>query len=500
MIGANFVGWLHGKYERYAAFVIAAYCAVWIGCLLTLPGFYLDTYDMFAFGQGWQLGYWKHPPLPAWLAEIGFVATGGWPQSQSVLAVGAAGLTLVYLFRLTRDIRGAQWALVAVALSMVNYYLTRPIETLNHNIVQLPLWVMTVFYFRRAFLTNSRIAWVLLGAVAALLIYAKYSGGILLVLLALFALVQPDYRRRLASPGPYIAAAVFLLLLSPHLYWLVANDFLPFRYPFESTPRFNNLADRAMSPVMFLLAQVAFHLPMLIVLAIGLLGWRKGAGKLTLAGEETGRSDFWLVMLSGVAPIILVGLSSLWSGTSVRTEVGGSLVALSGLVLVLLFPATLMVRRPVLAGVVWAVLMVGAPIGWVVSLHLGASEGRVAPELIPDRALSAAMAANWKSRMTTPLTIVAGSSIDAGPVTLYAKPRPLVLIDFDMRHSSWITPAQLDRDGALAVWRKWSNELVAPDGLVALAGDRQLEIGGEVALPIKENVSVRYGWAIIYPK
>lgn len=491
---------MQDKYERYAAFVIAVYCAAWIACLLTLPGFYLDTYDMFAFGQGWQLGYWKHPPLPAWLAEIGFVATGGWPQSQSVLAVGAAGLTLVYLFRLSRDIKGAQLALLAVAISMVNYYFTRPIETLNHNIVQLPLWVMTVFYFRRAFLANSRIAWVLLGVAAALLMYAKYSGGILLVLLAAFAAVEPNYRRRLTSPGPYVTAVTGLLILSPHLYWLVANDFLPFRYPFESMPRFTNLVDRAISPVMFVLAQVAFHLPMLLVLALGLVGWRKGREKMTLAGADTSRSDFWLIMLSGVAPIVLVGLSSVWSGSSIRPEVGGSLVALSGLVLVLLLPTPLKVRRPLLAGIVWAVLMIGAPIGWVVSLHLGANAGRVAPELIPDRMLSAAMEANWKSRMSTPLQIVAGRSIDAGPVSLYAKPRPLVLIDFDLQHSSWITPGQLDRDGALAVWREWGDKLEPPEGLVALADGRQLEVGGDVTVPVNDKTSVRYGWAIIHPK
>lgn len=494
------MGWLQEKYERLATFVIAVYCTVWAACLLTLPGFYLDTYDMFAFGQAWQLGYWKHPPLPAWLAELGFVVTGGWPQSQSILAVGAAALTLIYLFRLARDIRGAQWALVAVALSMVNYYFTRPIETLNHNIVQLPLWVMTVFYFRRAFLTSSRSAWVLLGVVAALLLYAKYSGGLLLGLLTLFALVQPDYRRRLASPGPYITAAVFLVLLSPHLWWLASNDFLPFRYPFESMPRFTTLTDRAISPVMFVLAQVAFHLPMLLVLAIGLVGWRQGAGKLTLAGAHASRADFWLIMLSGVVPIVIIGLSSVWSGTSVRPEVGGSLVALSGLVLVLLLPASLKVRRPVLAGVVWAALMLGAPIGWIIMLHANASNGRVAPEMISDRALSAAMAANWEQRMATPLTIVAGRSIDAGPVSLYAKPRPLVLIDFDLQHSSWITPERLDREGALAVWRAWSGQLVPPDELVALAAGRQMELGGEVTVPVKENVSVRYGWAIIRPR
>ena len=48
---------------------------VWLLALFSMPGLYLDTYEMFAFGHDMQLGYWKHPPLPPWLVEIAYRLT-----------------------------------------------------------------------------------------------------------------------------------------------------------------------------------------------------------------------------------------------------------------------------------------------------------------------------------------------------------------------------------------------------------------------------------------
>lgn len=485
------------RYERLAATVIAVYAAVWLGCFLTLPGFYLDTYEMFAFGREMQLGYWKHPPLPPWLAELGLLVTGGWPQSQYVLAVGAAVLALIYLFRLTRDMAGVQLALVAVGLTMVNYYFTRPIETLNHNIVQLPLWAMVAFYFRRAFLDDRWPAWVLLGLTSALLIYAKYTGAILLVMLAVFAVAAPEYRRRMASAGPWLAVAVCLVLLLPHLYWLVENDFLPFRYPFDSTSRLSGAIDRLASTLSFLLAQVAFHLAMLIVLAIALVGWGRRKS-LELSAKDKTPSDIWLMLVVGVLPILVVALSSLWSGSSVRSEVGGSLVALSGLVIVMLLPRPVQLRWPRLAIAVWAIIMLGAPIGWRISLESRAASGDVPLEMRDDRGLSTMMQAVWAERTTAPLKIVIGHFVDAAAVALYAETRPSVLIDFDYGHSPWVTPERLDQEGALAVWSQGKRGRGALEAVRSIAGDRHWEAGGPIELA-GSGAGTNYEWAIIYP-
>ena len=63
-----------------------------------------------------------------------------------------------------------------------------------------------------------------------LALWAKYFVVVLAVPLALFLMFDREARRSFATPGPYVAVAVALIVAAPHLVWLVANDFLPFAY------------------------------------------------------------------------------------------------------------------------------------------------------------------------------------------------------------------------------------------------------------------------------
>ena len=49
--------------------------------VLTQPNAPLDTLEMIYWGHEWQPGYYKHPPLPAWLAEFAcqFSTNDVWP-------------------------------------------------------------------------------------------------------------------------------------------------------------------------------------------------------------------------------------------------------------------------------------------------------------------------------------------------------------------------------------------------------------------------------------
>lgn len=58
--------------------IVAAHVFVWtLLPTLTQPSAPLDAVEMLFFGREWQWGYFKHPPLPAWLAEAAFRVCGG---------------------------------------------------------------------------------------------------------------------------------------------------------------------------------------------------------------------------------------------------------------------------------------------------------------------------------------------------------------------------------------------------------------------------------------
>ena len=57
--------------------VLAAHLVVWTALpMLVSPNLQLDLVEDLALGKEWQLGYWKPPPLPWWIADLLFRATG----------------------------------------------------------------------------------------------------------------------------------------------------------------------------------------------------------------------------------------------------------------------------------------------------------------------------------------------------------------------------------------------------------------------------------------
>src|SRR6266700_3038422 len=59
------------------AVVLALHVAIWTALPALLShNLQLDLVEDLALGREWQLGYWKHPPLPWWLADLAYRAVG----------------------------------------------------------------------------------------------------------------------------------------------------------------------------------------------------------------------------------------------------------------------------------------------------------------------------------------------------------------------------------------------------------------------------------------
>ena len=110
--------------------------------------------------------------------------------------------------------------------------------------------------------------WLLLGFALGMALWAKYFVVVLALPLALFVLLDRDARKALATPGPYVAAAVALVVMAPHLVWLVQNDFLPFAYADARALPSRGLLDHSVKPLQVpAVGSSAFVLPALLIAA-----------------------------------------------------------------------------------------------------------------------------------------------------------------------------------------------------------------------------------------
>src|SRR5271170_8304075 len=84
------------------AAVLTVHFVVWAGLpLLLYHNLELDLVEDLALGKEWQLGYWKHPPLPWWIADALYRLTGD-VRIVYILGPLAAVACLYFVWRLAR--------------------------------------------------------------------------------------------------------------------------------------------------------------------------------------------------------------------------------------------------------------------------------------------------------------------------------------------------------------------------------------------------------------
>jgi hypothetical protein len=195
-----------------------------------------DLYEGIAYGQDWQLGYWKHPPLPWLLIDLTRRVFGAHFWAFYLLGQAAVALCFWAVWRLGREILSPLAAFAAVVMLDGNFAFTIYASEFNHNIAQLPLFALAAWSLYRAFVGQRLIDWALVGLWFALAFYAKYEAVILLAPALAFSVIDGRARRSWRGAGPYVAAAVCAVLFAPHAIWALNNNLGPISF-------FNSRAD-----------------------------------------------------------------------------------------------------------------------------------------------------------------------------------------------------------------------------------------------------------------
>ncbi len=194
---------------------------------------YGDMLENYAWSQTFTWGTGKHPPLIAWITGLWFALFPHADAAYHLLAYLNGALGLLGVYSLTRALGYPRLALPSVLLlSLALPYSTLTIK-FNANTVLLALWPWVVWAWIAGMqaVGGRRFGLcLLLGVLSALALLAKYYTGVLLVGLALSALATQQGRNWLWSSQPLIALAAGLVVLAPHLTWLLENNFATFDY------------------------------------------------------------------------------------------------------------------------------------------------------------------------------------------------------------------------------------------------------------------------------
>lgn len=220
---------------RFGLFALC-FAVVWLSVISYLsfnPP--IDTAEQLTWSRHLAWGYYKHPPLTT-LLLIPFVHLFG--RNEWVPALLGATLTLgsfYVLWNWIRSIQGERTAWIALlGLTSVSTYAYR-LHYYNHDVVLMATMVLAARMCWNVLEKGRLRDWAWAGAALGLALMAKYQSVLILPALALVAYRTQLWKRPGTVQGLCMSALCGLLVLAPHLVWLVQWNYLPFTYVQDSS-------------------------------------------------------------------------------------------------------------------------------------------------------------------------------------------------------------------------------------------------------------------------
>jgi hypothetical protein len=517
---ADLIGWVERRPGSAFTIFLIIHSVVWtvLPALLyaNLP---LDLIEALVYGREWQLGYDKLPPLPWWLVEAAHRVFGV-DIAYYAIAQAAVVIAFALVFALARPLVGAAGALVAVLIVDGLHYFQYTAVKFNHDVIQLPFWALAGYAFYAALRRGGLGPWALLGFAVGGALWAKYFVVVLAVPYALFMLLDRQARRAWATPGPWVAIVVALVVASPHIAWLLQSDFLPFAYASHRAAPVRGWFDHLLHPAVFLGSQIFFLLPSFLIAApLFWPFWRRkprdpaepsmpasapyDASAYPLS--QQGRKFFFDPFDRRIATLLAFGPAATMialaavSGRGAVAMWGYPLWLFLGLWLVMAAGRSLDTAR--LARIVgaWAAVFTIFAAAFVANyLVLPNVDHRYRAVLFPGDSLGETLTARFHEATGEPLRYVIGSMWDGGNLAHYSPDQPQVLVDGLPRRAPWIDLDDLRDDGAILVWTQ-SDPGKLPPAFAAIAPGA--EIGAPFDLPMRrDDGTVHVGWAILKPR
>jgi 4-amino-4-deoxy-L-arabinose transferase-like glycosyltransferase len=436
--------------EWMVILVLVAYVAVWTVYGVLAKGsqdVHADMAEAVAWSRELALGYSKHPPLSAWMVAAWFAIFPVTDWAFYLLAMTTVGIALWTAWRLAGDYLDPKKQVMALAMLMLIPFFNFHALKFNANTVLVPLWAATTLCFLRSYERRSAGWAALAGLFAAGAMLGKYWSIFLIVGLGIAALLDSRRAAYFRSPAPWITIAVGAVALTPHIVWLVASDFEPFKSAVMVHARAESAA---WSNVLhYLTGSLAYVIVSMIVVGAAMRPSAAAFRDMLLPKEparQLAARAFWLPFLLPLAAPFManVNIPALWS-----------MSAWTLLPVVVLSSPLCVLRRNAAYGVVTVtillplIMVAAAPAIAIAVFHDPDSNGSFHSRLLADR-----ITYEWGRVTDQPLRMVAGDDDLPYGAAFYLPSRPTSYAHLSSHATLWgVDRERLRRQGFVLVCR-----------------------------------------------
>lgn len=412
-----------------------------------------DTLEGIVWGNQWQWGYDKHPPLAAWLSALATKLGGtvGWPVY--LLAQIAIILSFWAIWRIARRFLPPLYALISIMLleGIMYYNLLSP--KFNPGTLMTPVWALLMFASYAAIRDQKFWQWLLVGVAVAANIYTKYQAPFIILPLLVVLLITPEGRASFKKPGIYCSVILCVALLWPHIQWSIQHHFQELSYALERTAEGNRpttimqkILNHITNPANLILSQLGAMAGLFIML-IPFYYCRRVA----LHINDFDKQFLYIV---GLGPMALTVLYSVVTGDHVHGTWCTPYFSLFGILALVILQPEISKRQFKWFVILFTSLLLLAPIGQYGGLAVAPylTHKADAKTYIPGKNIAEAVTTQWHERYHTKLPYVAGSHYLLVYISAYSPDHPIPYFDWDMNQSAWIDEAQLREQGAVFLW------------------------------------------------
>ena len=385
---------------------------------LTNQNLPLDVIEALAWGSNLDWGFNKHPPMSAFFPEVFFQIFGAQDWAYYLLSQIFVIISFYYVFKFSQEfLKSDLLSLISVLLIEAIYFYNFTTPEFNVNVCQLPFWSLTV-YFSWKIYTSKEIKFsdcFLVGLFAAFGFLSKYLFVYLLASIDLLFIYLIFIKKDRKFDFKYlITLEVFLIILVPHLIWLNNNEFITITYGLARTGlEQSGLIDHIKFPLIFLIKQIGILIPFLIL--VWLL-----VKKIKFRIDFKDKKLLFLLAIN-ILPIILMFLTSVVTGSKIRTMWMTPFYLFFGTLFVYLFQAQINIKKlkPFMIGFIFFFFLSPALYAYV---SISKEDKRTD---YPGKEIAIKTQYAWDQQFNTKINVVYGNEWNAGNLSYHLKSRPV---------------------------------------------------------------------------
>jgi 4-amino-4-deoxy-L-arabinose transferase-like glycosyltransferase len=378
----------------------------------------LDTIEALAWGSNLEWGFNKHPPMSAFFPEVFFQIFGSQDWIYYLLSQIFVLISFYYVFKFSKEFFNSDLlGIISVLLIEAIYFYNFTTPEFNVNVCQLPFWSLTV-YFSWKIYTSKEIKFTdcfLVGLFAAFGFLSKYLFLYLLVSIDLLFIYLIFFKRERKFDFKYlITVEVFLIVLVPHLIWLNNNEFITITYGLARTGlEQSSLIDHIKFPLIFLIKQVGLLIPFLILVWLLI---KKIKFKFDLKDKK-----LLFLLAINILPILLMFLTSVVTGSKIRTMWMTPFYLFFGTLFIYLFQAQINIKKlkPFVIGFIFLFFL--SPMLYA---YVSISKDNKRTDY-PGKEIAIKTQYAWDQQFNSKINVVYGNEWNAGNLSYHLKSRPV---------------------------------------------------------------------------